>query len=152
MSDYYVRSKQTGDVHRTSDPKYWSDCEILSRAEGKRLYREQETKALRKRLKPGATVYVVQRSVSKSGMYRRLDLYIVARGQLERITYNAAVVMDWSMNDSGIGVGGCGMDMHFHIVYTLARYLFPKGFKAKNMAGGKSEQKDGGYALKHVTI
>lgn len=61
MKDVYIRSKTNGEVHRTIDAAHWGDqYETLSHAEGKRLYREQETKALRKRLKPGATVYVKQ--------------------------------------------------------------------------------------------
>lgn len=84
-------------------------------------------------------------------MYRRLDLYVIERGKLERITYSAAIVIDWPINDDGIGVSGCGMDMHFHTVYTLARYLFPKGFKTK-ARGKTTEERDGGYALKHSSI
>lgn len=54
-----------------------------------------------------------------------------------------------------IGAGGCGMDMGFHLVYTLSRVLFPDGFipsKAGRKYGRNGERAnkrdtDGGYAL-----
>ena len=31
-----------------------------------------------------------------------------------------------------VGVGGCGMDMGFHLVYTLSRELFDDGYYVKH--------------------
>jgi hypothetical protein len=42
--------------------------------------------------------------------------------------------------DDGYKVGGCGMDMGFHLVYTLASVLFPE------------DRKTGGYKLNHEWI
>jgi hypothetical protein len=33
---------------------------------------------------------------------------------------------------NGIRVGGCGMDMGFHLVYTLSRALFDDGYYVKH--------------------
>jgi len=49
----------------------------LSQAEGKRLYREQTTASLRKRLKPKTKVYTLQTHCSSSGMSRRYRVFIV---------------------------------------------------------------------------
>lgn len=47
---------------------------------------------LRKLLKPGTTVYTVLRHVSASGMSRRIDLYIMRKGEPRYITYFATAV------------------------------------------------------------
>jgi hypothetical protein len=39
-----------------------------------------------------------------------------------------ARVLGEKLRDGGLGVGGCGMDMGFHLVYSLSRALFPTGF------------------------
>lgn len=49
----------------------------------------------------------------------------------------------------GLKVGGCGMDMGFHVVYGLGRTLYPKGVK-KGYAG--RPEGDGGYAFKHTWL
>ena len=52
-----------------------------------------------------------------------------------------ATIIDYRQNDrkGALIVGGCGMDMGFHVVYSLARSLYPE----------KPGQRDGGYSLKH---
>lgn len=93
---------------------------------------QAEAKAfLRKMLKPGAEVKVVQRHVSSSGMSRRLSLfYVDGRGRMFDITSKAAAAMgDRLEDDWTIKVGGAGMDMHFHLVYGLSRTLYPNGHR-----------------------
>jgi hypothetical protein len=125
-----------------------------------RAEQAEAIKMLRKWLKPGDTVYTVLRHVSKSGMSRRIDLYKITKDGPLFLTGYAARAIDsrWDCEDGGIIVGGCGMDMGFHLVYTLGRVLFPKGFKvgrkgthARN--GDKSgHDNDGGYALNHCWL
>ncbi len=85
---------------------------------------------LRKLLKPGDTVYTVLRHVSKSGMRRRIDLYLLKDGEPFFLTGYAAKAMDYRWDDRGGGIitDGCGMDMGFSLVYNLGRYLYPEGF------------------------
>lgn len=81
-------------------------------------------------LKNGTEVYATVKSVSRSGMYRRVQLFIVgcsaskdskyAEGRIIDISYWAAKVMEWPYNENGIGVRGCGMDMLFHTVDNLS--------------------------------
>jgi hypothetical protein len=65
------------------------------------------------------------------------------------IGYLAAKAMGdtFDRDRQGIKVGGCGMDMGFHLVYNLGRTMFPKG--TKKGAHGDSSVRDGGYALDH---
>lgn len=110
---------------------------------------------LRKWLKPGDTVFTVLRHVSSSGMTRRIDLYKFENNEPVYLSgYAAKVLGDRRHKDGGIVVGGCGMDMGFHLVYSLSRRLFPGGFdlpKGKRGRNGDTSghDNDGGYALNH---
>jgi hypothetical protein len=149
-SETYVQCPN-GDVLTTSNPENWKDCKVLTRKEGEKLYREQACKRLRKLLKPGSTVYTILRSVSKSGMSRKLSLVIPQKdGTILDITYTAAVAMNCTTDSNGyITRGGCGMDMGFDTVYNLGYYLWPKGTKKPHGTRNGTPDHSGGYALKH---
>jgi hypothetical protein len=76
----------------------------------------------------GSTVYTVLRSVSSSGMSRTLSLKVAKDGKILDLTYYASIVLDWPLvevhGSRALRVGGCGMDMGFHTVYSLSRSLF----------------------------
>ncbi len=87
---------------------------------------EQQEKAiqqLREIIKPGETVTTLLRHVTSSGMSRSIS---VIRDD-EDITWLVARAMGEKIDQThgGIKVGGCGMDMGFHLVYNLARTLYP---------------------------
>jgi predicted transcriptional regulator with HTH domain len=86
---------------------------------------------LRKFLSEGDTVYCILRSVSRSGMRRKIDLFcIVMEEKKPRIQYLsgfASVVMGRRISQNGIIVNGCGMDMGFALVYDLSVELFGHG-------------------------
>jgi hypothetical protein len=90
------------------------------------MTKDEATKVLRDDLKPGDTINCILRHVSKSGMSRSISLF---KGDSD-ITYFAALAMGEKIDqkNGGIVVSGCGMDMGFHIVYTLSYLLFPDGF------------------------
>lgn len=92
----------------------------------------------------GSTVYTVLRSVSSSGMSRTLSLKVAKDGKILDLTYYAGTVLDWpivEVNGSrALRVGGCGMDMGFHTVYTLSSILFRE----------EGSTKDAGYSLNHA--
>ena len=81
-------------------------------------------------LSPGDTVYTVIRSVAKSGMSRRLDLYRLEQDEPLCLTGNVAILCDLTFprHGEGLRVDGCGMDMGFNTVYNLAATLWPDGF------------------------
>ena len=58
-------------------------------------------------------------SVAKSGMSRRIKLYLVVGGDIIRISHLVAKVLDSNLNDNGVRIDGCGMDMGFAMVEAL---------------------------------
>lgn len=114
---------------------------------------------LRKLCPPGTTIHTNIRHVSRSGMYRVINCYVIKGGDMIRISWSVATVCGFRYDDrhEGIGVSGCGMDMGFHIVYTLSYALH--GMKSKG--DGAKEENQGrpftprrghyraGYSLEH---
>ena len=92
--------------------------------------REELLADLRERLTPGTTVYTFVRSVASSGTSRRFGAFYIHNGR--------PVSLDWALIRLGIGrrphkldgfnVSGAGMDMGFHVVYSLSCALYPDGF------------------------
>lgn len=135
--------------------------------------RRNEARAtLRKMLKPGDNVKANVLHVSRSGMMRVISLEIVHEGEIFDISGLAARAIGWTFDDrGGVKVQGCGMDMTFHVVYTLSRALFPNGHRCTSKTdkygrhvcpsndhangdrrydGRKPLHRDGGYALGRV--
>lgn len=52
----------------------------------------------------------------------------------------------------GLKVGGCGMDMGFHVVYRLGSTMWPEGTSKPHGTRNGEPDTDGGYALKHEWI
>ena len=75
------------------------------------------------------TVYTILRHVSSSGMSRDISLVTVDDdGTLRDITWLACHAMGDKPKDRHgrwvVRVGGCGMDMGFHVVYNLSYSLY----------------------------
>ena len=85
---------------------------------------------LRKYLEPGDTVYTTLKHVSRSGMYRALDVHIIKDNEPMWLPRLVAKAIGARFDDryAAVGIGGVGMDMGFKIVYNLGYYLFPNGF------------------------
>ena len=82
-----------------------------------------------KRRDGSPVIYTFLRHVSKSGMSRDISLKIVdGDGTLRDITYTAALTLGYKPKDRHgsrvIRVGGCGMDMGFHLVYSVSHALY----------------------------
>lgn len=116
---------------------------------------------LRAWLKPGDTVYTICRHVSSSGMSRVISLVVVLppkkkgdRVSMIHPNYAAAAVLGYPLvtknGHDGIRVGGCGMDMGFHLVYNLGRALWPNGDGkfTRDRNGDTGPETDGGYLLR----
>ena len=88
----------------------------------------------------GTTVYTVLRSVSSSGMSRKIDLYVIRDNEPRRITWHACRLgvagMTYDTKSDTARISGCGMDMGFHAVYSLSSVLHSPNDRA-------------GYALTH---
>lgn len=85
-------------------------------------------------------VYTILRHVSQSGMSRDISLKTMEDGHLIDITYTASIALGEKVKDRHgqrvIRVSGCGMDMGFHLVYSLSATLYPN-------------EERGGYRLSH---
>ena len=134
QKEYYMKSKD-GAVFVTSNPYNWKECEQVSKAEGKRLRAEHAKEQLSNILSEGDTVYTVLRHVSASGMSRRIDLYTFQDNKPVYLSGYYAMMQGEEPPRDGYKVGGCGMDMGFHLVYSLASMLY--------------EGTRGGYELRH---
>ena len=85
---------------------------------------------LRTILEPGDTVYTILRHVSRSGMMRVIGAIQMTEDSPNDITPRAAKALGEPLDRDrwGVKVGGCGMDMGFHLVYNLSYTLFPDSF------------------------
>ena len=81
---------------------------------------------LLKTLKPGDTLYTKVNHVSRSGMMRHIDVYVMRDNSPQWLTYWVSKLLQWPLakHDNGIKVSGCGMDMGFHLVYSTSYSLF----------------------------
>lgn len=132
----------SGLILETEHLEYHKDGKRLTKAEGIRKRKEYAIAQLREILKHGDTVYTVLRHVSSSGMSRRIDVYTMKDNRPRYLSGYAASAIGWKLHDNGgIVVGGCGMDMGFHLVYTLSSILF-----RDNPIEGRTHS---GYELRH---
>ena len=72
----------------------------------------------------GATIHSVIRNVSRSGMSRRIDFYVIDGTRLQYLTGWMSVLFDRTRSDHGMRVDGCGMDMCWHTVEQLSSALY----------------------------
>lgn len=102
---------------------------------------------LQKWLKRDERIYTVLRHRAASGMTRFIDLYYIKDNVPHRITWQAAKALGWTydIKREALRVGGCGMDMGFHAVYTLASILFREAPTFRDPVTGE----DAGYSLRH---
>lgn len=84
-------------------------------------------------LKPGDLIQTKVLHVTRSGMQREIGVYVARTtddGQtyVEDLSWVVAVLTGNRVGDrDGVVVGGAGMDMGFHLVYSLSRMLYPEG-------------------------
>lgn len=87
-----------------------------------------------------STVYTVLRTRSSSGMSRTISLLVANGNEITDITYLAAKALGDKLVEANghraIRVNGAGMDMGFHLVYSLSSVLFAGEHRA-------------GYVLSH---
>lgn len=90
----------------------------------------------------GRTVYTVLKSVSRSGMCRRLEVLVpyteqpgtgeAPRPELANLTGYVGILLGRPVNDTGLRMDGCGMDMGFALVHDLAQRLYGDGYALKH--------------------
>ena len=102
-------------------------------------YRNESLARLRAYFPPGSEVTTVVRHVTQSGMSRVISVLAIRthnpqsdgdvanwRDRIINVSRDVARVVGWAYDNDhgGVYVTGCGMDMAFHTVYTLASILY----------------------------
>ena len=101
----------------------------MSETRAAKIEREKAKAELREWIKPGDTVHTILRHVSRSGMLREIGIVLLKDGSNLHPNYLVAEALGERIGKrDGVIVGGCGMDMGFHIVYNLGYALWPDGF------------------------
>tara|TARA_R100000734_G_C3295603_1_gene86828 strand:- start:377 stop:685 length:309 start_codon:yes stop_codon:yes gene_type:complete len=79
----------------------------------------------------GSTAYTLVTKVAPSGMSRHI-LVAGSRktGKVQNMSWYISKFLDWKYKDNtrSVFVEGCGMDMGFHLVYTLSSKLYGDGY------------------------
>lgn len=138
-----------------------------------RTEKDEALEQLRKWLKAGDTVHTILKHVSSSGMSRAIDVKLIVcedgKPRVLNIAWHVGKVLGYPMHKKheGLKVGGAGMDMGFHLVYSLSRAVFADDYKCTGAGclsndhtndrdGSWSREKnvgrkhsDSGYALRH---
>ena len=75
-------------------------------------------------------IYSIVRSVSKSGLSRTIDFYVIKDNKPIWITPAIRDILDYKQDEKtgALKVGGTGMDMCFHVVNSLGYKLFNDGY------------------------
>jgi hypothetical protein len=133
----------------------------------KALAKIEAIEILREWIKPGDTLHTTVTHVSRSGMSRSIKLFRAycedGQPRIQEITWLAARALDYSIDqkNGGVKIGGCGMDMGFHLVYSLGWVLFPRGGSLDQTCAtrrhqaerlGETKETDGGYLLKQAWL
>lgn len=112
--------------------------------------RAEAIERLRKMFPHDSVATTVVRHVTRSGMSRSISVLTVdADGEIRDVSYDVARVLGWSLDrdNGGVQVQGCGMDMAFHMVYSMSRIIHADtGYTRRD--GGR----DAGYAVSKRSI
>ena len=87
---------------------------------------ETDEEYLRRLFPVGSTARTILRHASDSGMTRWISVLGPDDRDVSR-TVASVLGLRLGARHSGIKVEGCGMDMGFHLVYSLSRTLYPQG-------------------------
>jgi len=80
----------------------------------------------------GSTAHTTVVHVAQSGMSRHIKVFAISGERIQNISYHVSKLLDWRFtNKEAVFVGGCGMDMGFHLIYTLSSILYDDGYAIK---------------------
>ena len=129
---YFENTKHDVGMVYESD-NAWNEGDIkISKAEYKERSKQNAIKDLERLIGRNKKVYTTVTHVSSSGMTRHIKSSIVVKGDIVNIDWYITRILDWPMaKNGGIVVGGCGMDMGFHLIYTLSSVIYGR----KNRGG-----------------
>lgn len=114
------------------------------------MNKEEAIEKLREWIKPNDILYTQLQHVSKSGMTRHIAVRKIENDYPYDYTGLVAKALGWKYSDKyhGIKVEGCGMDMGFHLIYSLGYVLWPNGTPEPHGTRNGEPDSAGGYAIK----
>ena len=94
------------------------------------MNREEAIEKLKEAIKEGDTLYTQLEHVTKSGMTRFIKVRKIEDDYPYDYTGLVAKALDWTYSERylAIKVSGCGMDMGFHLIYSLSSVLHDDGY------------------------
>lgn len=88
--------------------------------------KDDAIQGLRRLVRPGATVYGIVRSVSKSGMSRDISFLVIDDGEVFYLNWGLSNALGLPFvrgYHDAVKVRGAGMDMIYHVVDNLSHAL-----------------------------
>ena len=80
----------------------------------------------------GSTAHTTVVHVARSGMSRHIKVFAISGERIQNISRFVADYLGLRYtNKEAVFVGGCGMDMGFHLIYTLSSRLYDDGYAIK---------------------
>jgi len=86
--------------------------------------KEEAIKTLVELFSKTKVVYTVLKKVSPSGMSRHISSFVIIDNEPRVIDYQISKILELPLKDDGVLISGCGMDMGFHLVYSLGSTIF----------------------------
>lgn len=93
---------------------------------------------LREYFPAGSTVSTMTLHVSQSGMTRAIAVLAAVDGEVLNVSGWVALALGWKLHRAhmAVTVKGCGMDMAYHLVHTLAQVLHADGYALNHRSIG----------------
>ena len=94
--------------------------------------KERAEELLKECFPKGSTAHTTVVHVARSGMSRHIKVFAIRGERIQNISNYVAKYLDWRYtNKEAVFVSGCGMDMGFHLIYTLSSCLYDDGYAIK---------------------
>jgi|TARA_R100000149_G_C5834303_1_gene108713 hypothetical protein len=94
--------------------------------------KERAEELLKECFPKGSTAHTTVVHVARSGMSRHIKVFAIRGESIQNISYYVAEYLDWRYtNKEAVFVSGGGMDMGFHLIYTLSSCLYDDGYAIK---------------------
>lgn len=131
---------QHGTFIETSHPEHWKEATRITKTEYLSGTFNDAHASLLKLLRPGSIIYTMVTHVARSGMSRSIKCVYIKDNKPRDISYLIAIVLRSQLDyqNSGVKVGGCGMDMCFHIVNQLSYCLHGHDDKGEAIEAGEA--------------
>lgn len=139
------------------------NTQVNSKPETKKQAKAREhneaCEQLRQLFPIGSTIYCVIRSVSRSGMSREISFFAGGPNhEVSCVDWLVCRALDYHLGKAGVKVSGCGMDMGFHVVYSVARVIYRDAFECTGKSdcpsndhrNERGDERKNGYSIDRI--